>query len=161
MPNSETPFTVYGRGCQAYYQFHCWTGRTLNCSRNQGNNGLPVKTPKTALEDTRQLRENATNEIPRLRKMMLENYIDDTRTVEILIDSIQDLVIQAYEKYHKEIVDIVNKERLQQNSDENPIDGLMEVEGLIAWFGDIVGDMHRDQNNVNGESRENETVISE
>lgn len=127
----------------------------------KGNSGLPVKTPKTALEDTRQLRENATNEIPRLRKMMLENYIDDTRTVDILIDSIQDLVIQAYEKYHKEIVDIVNKERSQQNSDENPIDGLMEVEGLIAWFGDIVGDMHKDQSNVDGESRENETVISE
>ena len=45
-------------------------------------------TVETALEDTRQLREDAATEIPRLRKM-IETYIDEQRTVDILIDSIQ------------------------------------------------------------------------
>lgn len=49
-------------------------------------NGSP--SVETALEDTRQLREDAATEIPRLRKM-IENYIDEQRTVDILIDSIQ------------------------------------------------------------------------
>lgn len=42
----------------------------------------------TAIEDTRQLREDAAVEIPRLRKM-IESYINEQRTVDILIDSIQ------------------------------------------------------------------------
>ena len=45
-------------------------------------------TVETALEDTRQLREDAATEIPRLRKM-IETYIDEQSTVDILIDSIQ------------------------------------------------------------------------
>lgn len=124
-----------------------------------GPEGLPFKTPKTALEDTRHLRENATSEIPRLRKLMVENYIDDTRTVDILMDSIQDLVIQAYEKYHKEIVDMTSKERQEGGSDD-VTEGLMETEGLITWFADIIGHLHREQNSIH-DGEERETVISE
>lgn len=94
-------------------------------------NGTP--NVATAIEDTRQLREDAATEIPRLRKLV-EEYITEQRTVDILIDSIQDLVIQTYEKYHTEIV----------NTAQSPeqLDGLMEVEGLITWFGDINGKLH-------------------
>lgn len=124
----------------------------------------PKCSPATALEDTRQLRENATNEIPRLRKLMLDNYIDDTRTVDILIDSIQDLVIQSYEKYHEQIIAQARKTNTENVSNEESegaageIDGLMEVEGLIAWFADIVGSLHRDQNII--EDEEGETINS-
>lgn len=47
---------------------------------------------ETAIEDTRQLREDAATEIPRLRKM-IESYIEEQRTVDILIDSIQVSII--------------------------------------------------------------------
>lgn len=89
---------------------------------------------ETALADTRKMRENASVEIPKLRNLMLNNYIDDTRTVDILIDSIQDLVIQAYEKYHDEVV--------TKCKNQEQIDGLMEVEGLITWFSGIIADLH-------------------
>lgn len=102
--------------------------------------------PETALADTRELRENAAIEIPKLRKLMLENYLDDVRTVDILIDSIQDLVIQSYEEYHDKIIAQAAKEKKDHGSDETDvIDGLMEVEGLIAWFGDIIGSLHREK----------------
>lgn len=106
----------------------------------------PECTPETALADTRQLRENAATEIPKLRKLMLDNYLDDIRTVDILIDSIQDLVIQSYEEYHEKIIAEAAKISKEMGKDETDvIDGLMEVEGLMAWFGDIIGTLHREK----------------
>lgn len=90
--------------------------------------------PKTAVEKTRQLRQDATTEFPRIRNV-IETYIEDERTIDILIDSIQDLVIQTYESYQQNILSMVNS--------PVEVDGMMEVDGLISWLGDIVGKLHK------------------
>lgn len=83
------------------------------------------------VEQTRKLREDASKEVPRLRKVM-EGYIEDSRTVDILIDSVQDLVIQAYEKYYDQVV-------VEARKTGASLEGVMEVEGLVAWFGEVNG----------------------
>lgn len=83
------------------------------------------------VEQTRTLREDASKEIPRLRKVM-EGYIEDSRTVDILVDSVQDLVIQAYEKYYDQAV-------VEARKTGASMEGIMEVEGLVAWFGEVNG----------------------
>jgi hypothetical protein len=90
--------------------------------------------PKTAVEKTRQLRQDATTEFPRIRGI-IETYIDDERTIDILIDSIQDLVIQTYDTYQQTILSMVKS--------PEDVDGMMEVDGLISWLGDIVGKLHK------------------
>lgn len=90
--------------------------------------------PKTAVEKTRQLRQDATTEFPRIRGI-IETYIDDERTIDILIDSIQDLVIQTYDTYQKTILSMVKS--------PEEVDGMMEVDGLVPWLGNIVGKLHK------------------
>lgn len=96
--------------------------------------GSTIDLTKVA-EQTRQLREDASKELPRLRSVM-SGYIDDGRTVDILVDSVQDLVIQAYEKYHEEVV----KEALKNNVS---LENVMEVEGLVTWFGEMNSNLRK------------------
>lgn len=96
--------------------------------------------PDTALEDTRQLRQNASTELPRIRRM-IENYIEDARAIDILIDSIQDLVIQTYQEYYnKLVVHIDNPEQIED---------IMELDGLISWLSSIVGQLYRTSSTSN------------
>ena len=87
----------------------------------------------TAVHKTREMRQNATKEFPRIRQI-IESYIEDARTTDILVDSIQDLVIQAYQKYHDNLLTVAKS--------AEDVDGIMEVDGLISWLGDIVGKLH-------------------
>jgi hypothetical protein len=91
---------------------------------------------ESAVENSRKLRQDAAVELPRIRTM-IENYISDDRTIDILMDSIQDLVIQTYDKY---------KGQVEDNSTSNEqIDGMMEVDGLMSWLGDIIGRLHSER----------------
>lgn len=91
--------------------------------------------PSTAVEDTRRLRQETQQELPRIRNV-IRTYISDDRTVDILIDSIEDLVIQTYEAYYDKMV------ATAKSPDE--IDGMMDVDGLVSWLGDVVSSMYRE-----------------
>ncbi|CAN6674465.1 conserved oligomeric Golgi complex subunit 3 [Trichomonascus vanleenenianus] len=91
-------------------------------------------TPETAIEKSSQMRENATAEFPRLRNL-IETYIEDSQTVGVLIDSIQDLVIQTYEQFHHEI--------MTKSDSPESLESLMEPDGLVAWLGDVVGSLYK------------------
>jgi hypothetical protein len=89
--------------------------------------------PSTAVEDTRKLRQDIQQELPRIRDV-IKVYVADDHTVDILIDSIQDLVIQTYEAYHENIV---------ATGSPAELDGVMEVDGLISWLSDVVSSIYR------------------
>lgn len=92
----------------------------------------------TALQASAEFRQHAKKELPRIRSIM-ENYIDDIRTRNILMDSIQDLMIQTYGKFHSEVV----RQALEaQNPGSDVLNELMDVEGLVSWLGVIVGEQH-------------------
>lgn len=99
--------------------------------------------PAMAQEDTRKLRQNASVELPRIRRM-IETYIEDVRTIDILIDSIQDLVIQTYGEYYKKIV--------FQAKNRQEIEDVMELDGLISWLSEIVGQLYKSRHNSIAES---------
>lgn len=90
-----------------------------------------------ALEASAQFRQNAKEELPRINSVM-DNYIDDIRTRNILMDSIQDLMIQTYATFHADVV----KRAQQANSSSDLLNELMDVDGLVAWLGVVVGQHH-------------------
>lgn len=88
---------------------------------------------KTAVDDTREVRGLSTSHFPKIREM-IEVYIEDIRTIDILIDSIQDLVVQAYDSYYNRL--------LKLNPSAEQLDGIMDVDGFNSWLGGIVMSLH-------------------
>lgn len=88
---------------------------------------------RSAVADTREVRGLSTSQFPKIRKM-IEAYIEDVRTIDILMDSIQDLVVQAYDNYYSRLT------RLNPSSEQ--LDGIMDADGFSSWLGGIVMSLH-------------------
>uniref|UniRef100_A0A060TCU1 Conserved oligomeric Golgi complex subunit 3 n=1 Tax=Blastobotrys adeninivorans TaxID=409370 RepID=A0A060TCU1_BLAAD len=85
-------------------------------------------------EWTRNLRDNAATELPRIREV-IQIYVEDERTIDILIDSIQDLVIQTYQQFLTSKLDKVEFTAEDRES-------LMDADSLQAWLGEVVSRFH-------------------
>ncbi|CDR37669.1 CYFA0S01e14576g1_1 [Cyberlindnera fabianii] len=91
---------------------------------------LQKSTVETADSDTQQLQQNIEEALPRV-KNQAQMFINDPQVVNALIDGIQELVIQSYEKYYDETGHKVTKSV-----------NVVEVDTMIAFIGEIVGKMY-------------------
>lgn len=87
--------------------------------------------PETAEQDSMKLKDNIEASFPRL-KSEIEIFIDNREIVTSLIDGVQELVIQNYEKYYSSII-------------SNTSQDIIEVDTLIAVIGEIVGKMYENE----------------
>jgi CobQ-like glutamine amidotransferase family enzyme len=86
----------------------------------------PINKDDTALDDTRILRDNIEEMLPRIRGQ-IEIYIQDEQVVIALIDGIQELIIQQYEIYY--------------HGNSGRLEDLVDVDTMIAFIGQVVSKM--------------------
>lgn len=89
---------------------------------------VPIKEQEvsSALDDSRELRDNIEATLPRI-KQQIELFIDDENVITALIDGIQELLVQNYEDYYHNL--------------SSKVEGLVEVDMMIAFIGQIVAKM--------------------